>query len=77
MKMGLAIEEYQDLETHLNLSKDLTGTRVRMSETMSSGRCRDNQIGFSMMREGDLQDFLNPRMICVWLFALRKGKVGP
>jgi hypothetical protein len=47
MKMGLVIVELQDLETHLNLIKDLTGSLVRMSNTTSSGRCLDdNNFGF-------------------------------
>jgi hypothetical protein len=35
MKSGLLIMEFQDLETHLNQTKDFTGSRVRMSNTTS------------------------------------------
>ena len=45
--MGLVIVELQDLETHLNLIKDLTGSWVRMSNTTSYGRrLDDNNFGF-------------------------------
>ena len=39
MKLELVIWEYQDLETHLNLRRDFTGSPRRMSKTMSSGTC--------------------------------------
>ena len=35
MKSGLAIEEYKDLETHLNLITDFTGSCPRMFSTTS------------------------------------------
>ena len=38
MKLGVAIEEYQVLETHLNLRTDLTGSLAKMLSTMSCGR---------------------------------------
>ena len=38
MKLGLAMEEYQGLQTHLNLRRDLTGSLAKMSNTTSSGR---------------------------------------
>ena len=37
MKSGLVIEEYMDLETHLNLITDFTGSSPRMFSTMSYG----------------------------------------
>jgi hypothetical protein len=37
MKLGQVIEEYQDLQTHLNLITDLTGSLVKMLSTMSYG----------------------------------------
>ena len=37
MKSGLVIEEYKDLETHLNLITDFTGSFPMMSSTMSYG----------------------------------------
>ena len=46
MKLGLVMMEFQDLETHLNLIKDFTGSRVRMSNTTSSGTGSDKNIGF-------------------------------
>jgi hypothetical protein len=47
MKMGLVMMEFQDLETHLNRIMDFTESRVRMSDTMSSGR-HNNCFGFLM-----------------------------
>ena len=44
MKMGSVIVENQDLETHLNLIKDFTGSRVSMSITMSCGRRSDDKF---------------------------------
>jgi hypothetical protein len=41
MKSGLVMMEFQGLETHLNLINDFTGSRVRMSDTTSSGTCSD------------------------------------
>ena len=38
MKLGLAMEEYQGLQTHLNLRSDFTGSLAKMSDTISSGR---------------------------------------
>ena len=38
MKLGLAMEEYQGLQTHLNLMSDFTGSLAKMSNTVSSGR---------------------------------------
>ena len=38
MKLGLAMEEYQGLQTHLNLRSDFTGSLAKMSNTISSGR---------------------------------------
>ena len=38
MKLGLAMEEYQGLQTHLNLRRDFTGSFDKMSNTISSGR---------------------------------------
>ena len=38
MKLGVAIEEYQFLETHLNLRTDMTGSLAKMLSTMSCGR---------------------------------------
>ena len=38
MKLGLAMEEYQGLQTHLNLRSDFTGSLAKMSNTVSSGR---------------------------------------
>ena len=37
MKLGLVIEESQDLQTHLNLISGLTGSLVRMLSAMSIG----------------------------------------
>lgn len=44
MNLGLEIKEYQDLETHLNLSKDFTGSlqdevyvkQISMGELLNS-----------------------------------------
>ena len=36
MKLGVVIEESQDLHTHLNLINDFTGTLVRMLLNMMS-----------------------------------------
>ena len=39
--------EFQDLETHLNRTKDFARSQVRMSNTTSSGgRSDDNSFGF-------------------------------
>ena len=38
MNLGLAMEEYQGLQTHLNLRRDFTGSFAKMSNTISSGR---------------------------------------
>ena len=38
MKLGLVIEEYQSLQTHLNLRSDLTGSLAKTLRTMSCGR---------------------------------------
>ena len=38
MKLGLAMEEYQRLQMHLNLRSDFTGSFARISNTISSGR---------------------------------------
>ena len=38
MKLGLAMEEYQGLQTHLNLRRDFTGSFAKISNTISSGR---------------------------------------
>ena len=38
MKLGLVIEESQSLQTHLNLSSDLTGSLAKMLSTTSCGR---------------------------------------
>jgi hypothetical protein len=46
MKMGLVMMEFQVMETHLNLIKDFTGSRVRISNTTSSGTRSDKNIGF-------------------------------
>ena len=37
MKLGLVIEESQDLQTHLNLITGLTGSLARMLSAMSIG----------------------------------------
>ena len=37
MKVVSVMMELQDFETHLNLVKDFTGSRARMSSTTSSG----------------------------------------
>ena len=37
MKLGLVIEESQDLQTHLNLISGLTGSLARMLGAMSIG----------------------------------------
>ena len=50
--MGFVIVEYHDLETHLNRIKDFTGSRVIMSNTMSSSRTRSvNNLSFSVGRD--------------------------
>ena len=38
MKLGLVMEEFQDLWTHLNLRTDLTGRFARLISTKSCGR---------------------------------------
>ena len=38
MKLGLVMEEFQDLRTHLNLWTDLTGRFARLFSTKSCGR---------------------------------------
>ena len=38
MKLGLEIEEFLGLQTHLNLRADLIGSLAKMLSTMSSGR---------------------------------------
>ena len=38
MNLGLAMEESQGLQTHLNLRRDFTGSFAKMSNTISSGR---------------------------------------
>ena len=38
MKLGLVMEEFQDLRTHLNLNTDLTGRFARIFSTKSCGR---------------------------------------
>ena len=46
------IEEFQGLQTHLNLMTDLTGSLVRMLSTMSSGMSfflRRRRIGGSVV----------------------------
>ena len=40
MKLGLAMEEYQDLQMHLNLRSDFTGNLVKITNMISSGRSR-------------------------------------
>lgn len=37
MKLGLLINEFQDLQTHLSFSKDFTDNLERISNTISSG----------------------------------------
>jgi hypothetical protein len=47
LKTGLVMVEFQDLDTHLNRTKDFAGSRVRMSTTTpSGGRSDDNSFGF-------------------------------
>ena len=38
MKLGLVMEEFQDLRTHLNLNTDLTGRFAGIFSTKSCGR---------------------------------------
>ena len=45
MKMRLVMVEYQDLETRLNRIKDFTGSQVRISWIMWSGRDSDGNLG--------------------------------
>ena len=58
MKRGSMIVEYQDLETHRNLIKDFTGSRVRMSITTSCGRRSDDKFLSLDFIENSVRRFL-------------------
>jgi hypothetical protein len=45
IKLGLEMEKYQDLQTHLNRISDFTGNRVRMLRTTSCGRSFEGNDG--------------------------------
>ena len=72
MKSELVMMEFQDLETHLNRTKDFAGSRVRMSKTTSSeGRSDNNSFGLDII--GLRMFFLVQVCVCVCV-AVRKGK---
>ena len=45
IKLGLEMEKYQDLQTHLNRITDFTGNRVRMLRTTSCERSFEGNDG--------------------------------
>ena len=64
MKLGLAMEEYQGLQTHLNLRRDFTGNLAKISNTISSGR----SSRFVLRRR------VAPRSFFLWDIFQRKGE---
>jgi hypothetical protein len=65
MKSGLVMMEKQDLETHLNRIKDFTGSRVRMSNTTSSGTCSDDNC-LDFLLDSDIA-YSNVDLVCFFL----------
>ena len=56
MKLGLVIRECHVLQTHLNWSRDFTGSLLRISITTSTGRYsdivkREREIAMLLLRE--------------------------
>ncbi len=51
MKMGSVTTEFQDLETHLNRTMDLTGRRFKRSKTASSGRRSESEFNLGFLEE--------------------------
>ena len=73
MKSELVMMEFQDLETHLNRTKDFAGSRVRMSKTTSSeGRSDNNSFGLDII---GLRMFFFCSSLCLCLRSSEEGKV--
>ena len=88
MKLGLLMEEFQDLRTHLNLNTDLTGRFARIFSTKSCGRWF-LRIGGSLIedifqRKDRETEGADSRSVCcsdpnsvlggVWSFTLSLGQ---